>query len=94
MIEFAVPLGREWLAELLAKRGVDLASYSLSGGHPAERYVLDQRGYEWVVYYSERGIETGLRSFPSETWRVATLPTCSGETGPFTATKHERGPLQ
>jgi len=40
--------------------------YSLTGGHPAECYVLDHRGYERVVYYSERGLESGLRSFPSE----------------------------
>jgi hypothetical protein len=66
MVEFVGPLDRERLAELLARRGVDPSAYSLTGGHPPECYVLDHRGYEWVVYYSERGIETGLRSFQSE----------------------------
>ena len=66
MIEFVEPLDRERLAALLTRRGVDPAAYSLSGGHPPECYVLDHRGYEWVVYYSERRLETGLRSFQSE----------------------------
>jgi hypothetical protein len=66
VIEFVGPVDRERLAELLAKRGIDPASYSLNGGHPSERYVLGQRGHNWVVYYSERGLETGLRTFQSE----------------------------
>lgn len=66
MPEFIGLLDRERLAGWLAKRGVDPAAYSLEGGHPSERYVLDQRGNEWVVFYSERGLETGLRSFESE----------------------------
>ena len=66
MIEFVGPLDVGRLAKLLAERGVDPASYSLTGGHPLERYVLDQRGHDWVVYYSERGLETGLRTFQSE----------------------------
>ena len=64
--EFIGLLDRERLAGWLAKRGVDPAVYSLEGGHPSERYVLDRRGNEWVVFYSERGLETGLRSFQSE----------------------------
>jgi hypothetical protein len=66
MPEFIGLLDRERLAGWLAKRGVDPAAYSLEGGHPSERYVLDQRGNEWVVFYSERGLETGLRSFQTE----------------------------
>ncbi len=66
MIEFVGRLDRERLAELLARRGIDPRWYSLTGGHPSECYVLDHRGHEWVVYYSERGIETGPRSFQSE----------------------------
>ena len=66
MVEFAGPLDRDRLGQLLTRRGFDPAAYSLTGGHPAERYVLDHRGHEWVVYYSERRIETGRRSFASE----------------------------
>jgi hypothetical protein len=66
VLEFAGPLDLERLAELLVHRGVDPASYSLKGGHPSERYVPDQRGCDWVVYYSERGLETGLQAFQSE----------------------------
>ena len=48
------------------RSGVGRDSYSLDGGHPAEQYVLDDRRSEWVVYYSERGAESGLRSFATE----------------------------
>jgi hypothetical protein len=57
--EFIGVLDRERLAGWLVKRGVDPAAYSLEGGHPSERYVLDRRGNEWVVFYSERALETG-----------------------------------
>jgi hypothetical protein len=66
VIELVEPLDRERLAALLYQ------AWSRSGGllvewwAPPECYVLDHRGYEWVVYYSERGLETGLRSFQSE----------------------------
>jgi len=30
------------------------------------RYVLEDRRSEWVVYYSELGIESGLRGFATE----------------------------
>jgi hypothetical protein len=66
VIEFAGPLDRERLADLLARHGIDPTAYSLAGGHPSECYVLDHRGHEWVVYYSERGLKSGLRSFESE----------------------------
>jgi hypothetical protein len=66
MVEFAGHLDREGLRLVLEAQGVDQDSYCLDGGHPAERYVLDDRGSEWVVYYSERGIESGLRSFATE----------------------------
>lgn len=42
--EFIGVLDRERLAGWLVKRGVDPAAYSLEGGHPSERYVLDRPG--------------------------------------------------
>jgi hypothetical protein len=41
-------------------------AFYLDGGHPSEAFVVDSRGLYWVVYYSERGIETDLRQFVSE----------------------------
>lgn len=56
------------LGSILESRGVRRDAYSLSGGHPSECYVIDEResGYQWVVYYSERGHDTGLESFANE----------------------------
>jgi len=31
-----------------------------------ECYVVEHREGRWVFYYSERGLETGLQQFPSE----------------------------
>jgi hypothetical protein len=90
VIEFIDPLDRKRLAALLTRRGVAAAAYSLSGGHPSECYVLDHRGYEWVVYYSERGLEQVCVRFRARTWLVVTSPTCSGKTGLFIPTAHER----
>ena len=66
MVDIAGPLDRVRLRQLLDARGFDPGAYSLDGGHPSERYVLDDRRSECVVYYSERGLETGLRTFPTE----------------------------
>jgi len=99
VIEFVDPLDRERLAVLLTRRGVDPTAYSLSGGHPSECYVLDHRGYEWVVYYSERGLETGVEgSFictPSHDQRPRFCPPLSFARGcdpcrPGTAVQVER----
>lgn len=54
------------------KRELETASvspeaYSLDGGLPGECYVLSKEPQgKWDVYYSERGVKTGLRSFDSE----------------------------
>jgi hypothetical protein len=57
---------RSRLHRILADHGFDLNTYSLFGGDPPEAYVLSDRGSEWVVYYSERGLESGFASFPTE----------------------------
>jgi hypothetical protein len=66
MVEFAGPMTRDRLKRVLDEHGFDPNAYSLFGGHPSEAYVLDNRGTEWVVYYSERGLESSLESLPSE----------------------------
>jgi hypothetical protein len=72
MVDFAGHLDREALRALLEARGVDQDSYCLDGGHPVERYVLDDRRSEWVVYYSERGISPACGVLQPKTLRVAT----------------------
>jgi hypothetical protein len=66
VIEFAGPLGRDRLRLELDGRDVDPDGYYPDGGHPAERCVLEHRLAEWVACYSERGPESGLRSFATK----------------------------
>jgi hypothetical protein len=55
MVDLAAPLDRNRIRQVLDEWGFDPDAYSLEGGHPPERYVIDDRRSEWVVYYSERG---------------------------------------
>ncbi len=60
-------MNRSELKTKLDQAGVYSEAYSLDGGLPNERYVLNQEANErWDVYYSERGQKCGLRSFDSE----------------------------
>ena len=56
------------LSRKLERAGVSPEAYSLQGGLPNERYVLNSEpGGRWVVYYySERGEWTRLRFFDAE----------------------------
>ena len=54
------------LSDLLNSRGVDPDAYSLSGGLPNESYCIDRDGTDWLVYYSERGLRSGLQRFNTE----------------------------
>ena len=53
---------------MLGQEGVKDSAYSLvaSNFDPDEALCLRQEGHEWVVYYSERGLLTGKRAFPTE----------------------------
>ena len=74
MVEEAGPMTQDVVEQLLDDRRVYPEAYPLTGGYPSEAYVLNDRKSHWVVYYSERGLETGLRT------RTRTRPagTCSG----------------
>ena len=57
---------RQQLRRMLNRERIAPDLYALDGGHPSERHVLDKRGNDWVVYYSERGEENGLTRFSTE----------------------------
>lgn len=59
-------MDRQRLNSLLRSEGIDPDAYNLDGGQVDEAYVLDQRGSAWVVYFSERGLESGIEEFDSE----------------------------
>ncbi len=54
------------LEKILTIKNVPKDSYSLTGGLPNEEYCIGYTGQNWEVYYSERGLKTGLKSFNSE----------------------------
>lgn len=54
---------RNELKELLEKEKVSKSLYSLNGGLPNEKLCLDFEIDKWIVYYSERGVRTGVVEF-------------------------------
>jgi hypothetical protein len=57
---------RKELEQVLIAKGVRADRFDLKGGHLPERYTLARRKGKWWYYYSERGDETGLQEFGSE----------------------------
>ncbi|GLK42535.1 MULTISPECIES: hypothetical protein [Novosphingobium] len=55
------------LAERLALEGIAPSAYDLSGAGRSESYVFREQSSDWAVFYSERGLQTGLRVFATET---------------------------
>lgn len=54
----------EFLKQVKDRR-IDPDSFRLDG-RKDECHILEQRQGGWVVYYSERGLETGVTHFPTE----------------------------
>jgi len=50
----------------LKKAGVPNDCYCLKGGFPIESYVLAKSNIGWEVYYSEKGLKSGKKSFITE----------------------------
>jgi len=59
-------MNKENLQLLLIKNKITPFAYSLSGGLPNEKYVLDQGIDKWSVYYSERGQRNNEKVFKTE----------------------------
>lgn len=51
------------LKNLLTKEKISKSIYSLDGGLPNEKLCLDFKDNKWIVYYSERGLRTGVVTF-------------------------------
>lgn len=54
------------LRKRLNEEGIDESSYSLEGDLSGDQYVISHDGAVWSVYYSERGLQTSLRTFQTE----------------------------
>lgn len=59
-------MNRTKLRYVLDSHGIDPEAYSLSGGHPNEKYAIEQGVGGWFVYYSERGKRTDEVFFGTE----------------------------
>lgn len=58
-------MNRTQLIASLKSLGVRDDAYSLDGTRD-EAYCLDHSSAGWTVYYSERGLKSGMRLFASE----------------------------
>ena len=56
----------EELSNELLNLGVRKDAYSLEGGLPSEAYCINRLKDHWEIYYSERGLKSGLQIFKSE----------------------------
>lgn len=54
------------LKNILEKEKISKSIYSLNGGLPNEKLCLAFENDKWIVYYSERGIRTGVVEFTME----------------------------
>lgn len=54
------------LQKILQDNQVPGDLYSLSGGFPSESYCLNKVDSNWEVYYSERGVKSGIVIFDNE----------------------------
>ncbi|MCL2323533.1 MAG: hypothetical protein FWC47_15675 [Oscillospiraceae bacterium] len=59
-------MNKESLIKELENKKIPKDAYSLSGGLPNEAFCFNQINGIWEVYYSERGIKSGLKTFVSE----------------------------
>ena len=57
---------KQQLEQRLSNKNIPIHFYSLKGGLPNEALCLNENNGKWEVYYSERGIKTGLKTFQSE----------------------------
>lgn len=60
-------MNKSELRQILDVENFSKRAYSLSDSYADEALCLRQEGHAWVVFYSERGLETGKVSFNSET---------------------------
>lgn len=60
------PMTRARLGALLDDENVSRDSYELHGGRADEALVLEERGGAWIVYYAERGLRSGERTFRTQ----------------------------
>lgn len=59
-------MNKQQLQVALSEENIRDDAYDLNGGHMPEMYTLSERDGKWVVYYSERGLESGKREFATE----------------------------
>lgn len=62
----AITMDVESLRLTMREEGIRPDVVDAGARWPSESYVICQRDAGWVVYYAERGMEQGLRWFPSE----------------------------
>jgi hypothetical protein len=61
-----MPMTKETMAHYLECLGVRPDAYDLDSEFPNEALILNWNGQKWELYYSEKGLKTGLKMFSDE----------------------------
>lgn len=59
-------MNKDELKKRLIQEKISNSIYSLDGGLPNEKLCLSFENSKWIVYYSERGLKTGIIEFIKE----------------------------
>lgn len=57
---------RDQLIEQMKLEGLRADMLCVENEIPSECFVIRQNGGVWQTFYAERGLETGLQTFPTE----------------------------
>lgn len=57
---------KEQLVEQMKLEGLRTDMLCRNSAIPSECFVVRRNGAVWETFYAERGLETGLRAFPTE----------------------------
>jgi hypothetical protein len=68
-------MNKKELRQVLHNEGIREEAFDLSGGHLPETLTLAEVYGRWLVYYSERGLESGKKEFATEAEACAYLLT-------------------
>jgi hypothetical protein len=59
-------MNKEELLQVLRKEGIRKDGFDLNGKHLPETYTLPESYGRWIVYYSEKGLQSNKKEFATE----------------------------
>ena len=59
-------MNKQQLLQAIRKEGIREDAFDLDGGHLSETYTLSESYGRWLVYYSEKGLESVKKEFNTQ----------------------------